>query len=144
MQELLAHTLGPQIKIVFKDNGVRSAALSGRMSNVFTSSARETSSSSARVLLPAASTEKVPEVRRTGSHFEIDLSAATLGLDPSKPDSVRSLPFTVAFSDTDDAGARQETVIATSPVRWNKRQTFGDLTRLPSACRRFPPFGEPM
>jgi hypothetical protein len=98
----------------------------------------------ARWLMPAASSEKVPEVRRTGPHFEIDLSLATLGLDANTPDSERTLPFTVAFSDSDDAGAKQQTVIATSPVRWNRRATFGELIRLPSNSRRFPGFGEPM
>lgn len=55
--------------------------------------------------MPAASTEKVPEVRRTGAHFEIDLSLATLELDDNKADSDLNLLFTVAFSDSDEAGA---------------------------------------
>jgi hypothetical protein len=97
-----------------------------------------------RWLMPSASTEKVPDVRREGSHFEIDLSLATLGLDANKPDDHRSLPFTVAFSDSDEAGAKQQTVIATSPVRWNRPETFGELIRLSSNSRRFPSFGEPM
>jgi hypothetical protein len=105
---------------------------------------RADGSADVRWLLPAASTEKVPEVRRTGSHFEIDLSLATLGLDASKPDADRRLRFTIAFSDVDQAGAKQQTVIATSPVRWNRRETFGELIRLPSNSRRFPSFGEPM
>jgi hypothetical protein len=105
---------------------------------------RADGSAAVRWLMPAASTEKVPEVRRTGAHFEIDLSLATLGLDASKPDSDRSLRLTVAFSDSDKAGAKQQTVIATSPVRWNRRETFGELIRLSSDSRRFPPFGEAM
>ena len=55
-----------------------------------------------------------------------------------------TLPFTVAFSDTDDPGAKQQTVIATSPVRWNRKETFGELTRLPSNAKRFPTFGKAM
>jgi hypothetical protein len=105
---------------------------------------RADGSAAVRWLMPAASTEKVPEVRRTGSHFEIDLSLATLGLDANKPDSDRNLPFTVAFSDSDETGAKQQTVIATSPVRWNRRETFGELILLPSNSRRFPSFGDPM
>jgi hypothetical protein len=105
---------------------------------------RADGSAAVRWLMPVASTEKVPEVRRTGSHFEIDLSLATLGLDVNKPGSDRTLPFTVAFSDSDEAGAKQQTVIATSLVRWNRRETFGELIRLPSDSRRFPSFGEPM
>jgi hypothetical protein len=105
---------------------------------------RADGSADVRWLMPAASTEKVPEVRRTGSHFEIDLSLATLGFDAKKPDGGGSLPFTIAFSDADEAGAKQQTVIATSPVRWNRRETFGELIRLPSNSRRFPVFGEPM
>ena len=105
---------------------------------------RADGSADVRWLRPAASTEKVPEVRRTGSHFEIDLSLATLRLDANKPDGDRSLPFTIAFSDTDEAAAKQQTVIATSPVRWNRRETFGELIRLPSNGRRFPSFGEAM
>ena len=60
------------------------------------------------------------------------------------PTADRPLPFSVAFSDSDEAGAKQQTVIATSPVRWNRRETFGELIRLPSNSRRFPLFGEPM
>jgi len=100
-------------------------------------------------LMPAASTEKVPEVRRTGSHFEIDLSFATLGIDvktvdAKKLDGYQSFPFTVAFSDSDEAGGKQQTVIATSPVHWNRPESFGELTRLSTHSGRFPAFGEPM
>ena len=105
---------------------------------------RADGSADVRWLMPAASTEKVPQVRRTGSHFEIDLSLATLGLDANKPDGDRRVPFTIAFSDADEAGAKQQTMIATSPIRWNRRETFGELIRLPSNGRRFPSFGEPM
>ena len=105
---------------------------------------RADGSAAVRWLMPVASTERVPSVRRTGSHFEIDSSLSTLGLDANKLDSGRSLPFTVAFSDSDQAGAKQQTVIATSPVRWNRSETFGELVRLSSNSRRFPEFGDPL
>jgi hypothetical protein len=105
---------------------------------------RADGSADVRWLLPAGANEKTPAVRRNGRHFEIDLSSATLGLDPAKPNTARDLSFTVAFSDTDTPGAKQETVVATSPVRWNRRETFGQLMRFQSASRRFPSFGESM
>ena len=65
-------------------------------------------------------------VRRTGTHFEVDLSLAMLGLEESAapPNGELSVDLTVAFSDADDASAGQQTVVATSPVRWNRQETF--------------------
>ena len=97
-----------------------------------------------RWLLPKGATEKTPPVRRTGSHVEIDLSLATLGLDASSLEGGHTLPLTVAFSDADDPATRQQTVIATSPVRWNRRWSFGALVWLPSKAGRFPSFGNRM
>jgi hypothetical protein len=99
-----------------------------------------------RWLYPKELTEKPPPVRRKGSHFEIDLSFAALGFDPKTPapGGRWNLPFTVAFSDADDAAGGQQTVVATSPVRWNKRETFGALLSLPNKARRFPSFGTPV
>jgi hypothetical protein len=99
-----------------------------------------------RWLLPKDSTEKPPPVRRTGSHFEIDLSIATLGLegDAYFANGQSTLRLTVAFSDADDPAGGQETVVATSPVRWDKSETFGELHSFPSKSKRFPAFGARM
>ena len=96
-----------------------------------------------RWLLPAKTSERAPAVRRTGTHFEIDLSLATLGLEGSTPapDGERTLHLAVAFSDADDPSAGQQTVVATSPVRWNRQDTFGQLIWLSSEAGRFPSFG---
>ena len=95
-----------------------------------------------RWLLPSQGSEGTPVVRRTGTHLEVDLSLATLGLEESAapPNSELSVDFTVAFSDADDAGAGQQTVVATSPVLWNRQETFGRLIWLSSKARRFPSF----
>ena len=95
-----------------------------------------------RWLLPSEASEGTPVVRRTGTHFEVDLSLATLGLEQSMapPSSEMSVDLTVAFSDADDASAGQQTVVATSPVRWNRQETFGRLIWLSSKARRFPSF----
>jgi hypothetical protein len=99
-----------------------------------------------RWLLPKDYKEKTPPVRRSGSHVEIDLSAAALGVAGDK-DFVNgrgSVPLTIAFSDADDPAAGQQTVIATSPVRWNRRDTFSRLHCFPGKNRRFPLFGNPL
>ena len=103
---------------------------------------RADGSADVRWLIPSGSKEKLPVVRRTRSHFEIDLPLAAFGNDA--PDNYNSIPFTVAFSDTDAPGAKQQTVVATSPVHWNDKETFGKLTRIASSSRRFPVFGDPM
>jgi hypothetical protein len=106
---------------------------------------RADGSADVRWLLPAGAKERTPVVRRDGQHFEIELSAAALGFRADKPERPEwDLPFTVAFSDTDTPGAKQETVVATSAVRWNRSETFGKLIRFASDSRRFPPFGESM
>jgi hypothetical protein len=99
-----------------------------------------------RWLLPSKTPEATPPVRRTRTHFEIDLSLATLGLEGSAPppDGVRTLPLAVAFSDADDPAAGQQTVVATGPIRWNRQDTFSQLAWLSSKSRRFPSFGTPV
>jgi len=96
-----------------------------------------------RWLMPENSAEKTPAVRRTGAHFEIDLSMATLGVTDPKDDDL-TLNFTAAFSDADDPTGGQQTIVATSPVRRADDDTFGELRRLPTKARRFPLFGDPM
>jgi len=46
----------------------------------------------------------------------------------------------VALSDADDPKAGQQTVVSTSMLRWNREDTFGELARFDSTCRRFPSF----
>lgn len=46
--------------------------------------------------------------------------------------------------DGDDPAAGQQTVIATSPVRWNRCWSFGALVWLASKAGRFPSFGSRM
>ncbi len=103
---------------------------------------RADGSADVRWLMPSGSKEKLPAVRRTGSHFEIDFPLPAFGSDA--PDNYNAIPFTVAFSDTDAPGAKQQTVIATSPVHWNQKETFGELRRISGNSRRFPVFGDPM
>jgi hypothetical protein len=46
--------------------------------------------------------------------------------------------FTVAYSDSDSAAGEQETIIATSRLKWGRPETFGTLVSWPGG-RRFPP-----
>jgi hypothetical protein len=63
--------------------------------------------------------------RRAASHVEIDLPAPALGSegDADFVNGRRTVPLAVAFSDADDAASGQQTVIATSPLRWNRRNS---------------------
>jgi hypothetical protein len=49
--------------------------------------------------------------------------------------------FAVVFSDTDDAKNRQETVVASSTLKWGKPETFGKIVWLENGAR-FPAFPE--
>ena len=48
-----------------------------------------------------------------------------------------SVPFTVAFSDADDASG-QQTIVATSELRWNDADTLGELAHFSTRSGRFP------
>jgi hypothetical protein len=99
-----------------------------------------------RWLLPKDTLEKPPPVRRTGAHIEIDLPAALLGIDGNADfvNGRQSIRLAVAFSDADEATSGQQTVVATSAVRWNRRDTFSRLHCFPGKNRRFPLFGTPL
>jgi hypothetical protein len=98
-----------------------------------------------RWLLPKDSKEKIPAVRRAASHVEVDLPTAVLGIEGDDfATGRRSVPLAVAFSDADDAASGQQTVIATSPLRWNRRNSFSELHCFPGKNRRFPLFGTPL
>jgi hypothetical protein len=49
--------------------------------------------------------------------------------------------FAAVFSDTDDPKKRQETVVASSTLKWGKPETFGKIVWFANGTR-FPPFPE--
>jgi len=91
------------------------------------------------LIMPQDAARDLPIVRRTGAHLEVDLPVARVAVRDGAA-AAWSAPFTVAFSDADDPKAGQQTVVATSTLRWNKEDTFGELARFDSTCRRFPSF----
>jgi hypothetical protein len=93
-----------------------------------------------RWLMPAPDgTRDLPVVRRTGGQVEVDLPVGHLA-EREKGKASWSTAFAVAFSDADDPKAGQQTIVATSTLRWNRKETLGALARFDSAGRRFPPF----
>jgi hypothetical protein len=89
-----------------------------------------------RWLHPAGLTEPLPPVALDGNTFVVDLPLASLGV--TRPEESWQVPLTVAFSDSDVPGAGQQTLVATSTLRWNEPATFGRLVSFPGHTR-YPP-----
>ena len=94
----------------------------------------------ARWLHPRKLAAPLPAVAAPApGRFTIELDAAALLGKPRFDPAIRhELPFAAAFSDSDQPGKRQETVIATSQLRWGKPETFGALIWFQNGAR-FPP-----
>ncbi|HZH17560.1 MAG TPA: hypothetical protein VE057_24615 [Archangium sp.] len=90
----------------------------------------------ARWLHPAGLTEPLPTVALDGDTFVVDLPLSSLGV--TRPEESWQAPFTVVFSDSDVPGAGQQTLVATSTLRWNEPETFGRLVSFPGHTR-YPP-----
>jgi hypothetical protein len=71
-----------------------------------------------------------------GETLLVDLPVTRLGV--TKPEAPWQVALTVAFSDSDAPGAGQQTLVATSGLRWNAPQTFGRLVAFPGYTR-YPP-----
>ncbi|PTL75513.1 hypothetical protein [Vitiosangium sp. GDMCC 1.1324] len=79
----------------------------------------------ARWLLPEGFGEPLPRVSLEGDTFIVDLPLSSLGV--KQPEQYWETPFTVVFSDSDAPDAGQQTLVATSPLRWNEASTLGRL-----------------
>lgn len=92
-----------------------------------------------RWLHGAKPTPLPPEVRRSQQHLEIDLPISLLSVKyPNAGDTQNwSVPFTIAFSDADDASG-QQTIVATSELRWNDADALGELAHFSTRCGSFP------
>jgi hypothetical protein len=95
----------------------------------------------ARWLHPEGLTEPLPEVALDGDTLLVDLPLASLGV--TAPEAAWQVAFTVAFSDADEAGVGQQTLVATSGLRWNAPHTFGRLVSFPGHTRYPPEDGFP-
>ncbi|MDI6735540.1 MAG: sugar-binding protein [bacterium] len=85
--------------------------------------------------LPGVSTKKKQDILKgtevaskkdsTGYFLEAKIPLANLGIDPQKN---KSIGFTVVISDTDNkAKPKQDCLLASSELKWNKPETFGKL-----------------
>ena len=90
-----------------------------------------------------AKTPKVPLPKVTSpapDRFLLEIPAAVLFAgEPFIRDQRNQIGFTAAFSDTDLAGKRQQTVVATSLLEWGKWESLGKLVWLENGAR-FPSF----
>lgn len=78
----------------------------------------------------------VPEVKGTAEALTVRLARAQLS-----PADHANVPFTAVYSDSDAAGAGQQTLVATSTLRWGKSESFGRLVWLNGGAR-FPAVDE--
>jgi hypothetical protein len=90
----------------------------------------------ARWLHPEGLTEPLPSLAFNGGAFLVDLPLSSLGV--KQPEGAWETRLTVAFSDSDAPGAGQQTLVATSSLRWNAPETFGRLVSFPGHTR-YPP-----
>ncbi len=90
----------------------------------------------ARWLHPEGLTEPLPSLAFDRGAFLVDLPLSSLGV--RQPEGSWQTRFTVAFSDSDAPGVGQQTLVATSTLRWNEPETFGRLVSFPGHTR-YPP-----
>jgi hypothetical protein len=97
----------------------------------------------ARWLYPRKVTAPLPKVSSPApGRFVVQFPAGALfHLEKFDLENGCHSPFAAAFSDTDDPRNRQETVVATSTLKWGKPETFGQIVWLENGAR-FPPFPE--
>ncbi|NMO15913.1 hypothetical protein HPC49_24215 [Pyxidicoccus fallax] len=86
---------------------------------------REDGGVEARWLFPEKTPAALPEVELHEGRVEVVLPVGLLGLGTVV--SSQRVAFTVAFSDSDASPYGQQTLVATSPLRWGVPATFGML-----------------
>lgn len=94
--------------------------------------AREDGSWDVRWLEPAS--EPLPSVTGKLEAFSVTVPVAWLA-KPDRLDGSWWAAFTAVYSDSDAAGAGQQTLVATSRLKWGKSGTFGRLVRLKGGAR---------
>lgn len=96
---------------------------------------REGGGVEARWLHPEKAPDALPAVELREDRVEVVLPLKLLGLRAPSPRP--SWPFTVAFSDSDSAEPGQQTLVATSGLRWGVPDTFSELV-FTGEGRRYP------
>jgi hypothetical protein len=94
----------------------------------------------ARWLHPKGNKEPLPAVTGDAAAVEVTLPLARVQHDQGLAVDVEG-KLTAVYSDSDGEGKGQETIVATSQLRWGNPDSFGRFVRLPDGAR-FPRFSE--